>query len=110
MGENLRKCGGKKTFLKWLLIYEADGKLDYKEVLKAADTAAKEAGIAPYTADLLIYLLMTAHLKERYQEKGISEQIWLDSCMDLNWKLHECRKMYGIWGSFVSWWFDGFLR
>ena len=30
--------------------------------------------------------------------------------MDLNWKLHECRKMYGIWGSFVSWWFDGFFE
>ena len=103
-------AAAKETFLKWLLVYEADGKLDYKEVLKAADTAAKEAGIASYTADLLIYLLMTAHLKERYQEKGISEQIWLDSCMDLNWKLHECRKMYGIWGSFVSWWFDGFFE
>ena len=85
-------AAAKETFLKWLLVYEADGKLDYKEVLKAADTAAKEAGIASYTADLLIYLLMTAHLKERYQEKGISEQIWLDSCMDLNWKLHECRE------------------
>ena len=103
-------AAAKETFLKWLLVYEADGKLDYKEVLKAADTAAKEAGIASYTADLLIYLLMTAHLKERYQEKGISEQIWLDSCMDLNWKLYECRKMYGIWGSFVSWWFDGFFE
>ena len=103
-------AAAKETFLKWLLVYEADGKLDYKEVLKAADTAAKEAEIASYTADLLIYLLMTAHLKERYQEKGISEQIWLDSCMDLNWKLHECRKMYGIWGSFVSWWFDGFFE
>ena len=103
-------AAAKETFLKWSLVYEADGKLDYKEVLKAADTAAKEAGIASYTADLLIYLLMTAHLKERYQEKGISEQIWLDSCMDLNWKPHECRKMYGIWGSFVSWWFDGFFE
>ena len=103
-------AAAKETFLKWLLVYEADGKLDYKEVLKAADTAAKEAGIASYTADLLIYLLMTAHLKERYQEKKISEQIWLDSCMDLNWKLHECRKIYGIWGSFVSWWFDGFFE
>lgn len=100
----------KETFLKWLLVYEADGKMDYKEVLKAADAAAKEAGIAAYTADLLIYLLMTARLKERYQEKGIPEQIWLDSCMDLNWKLHECHKMYGIWGSFVSWWFDGFYE
>ena len=100
----------KETFLKWPLVYEADGEMNYKEVLKSADAAAKEAGIAAYTADLLIYLLMTAHLKERYQEKGISEQIWLDSCMDLNWKLHECRKMYGIWGSFVSWWFDGFFE
>ena len=39
-------AAAKETFLKWLLVYEADGKLDYKEVLKAADTAAKEAGIA----------------------------------------------------------------
>ena len=39
-------AAAKETFLKWLLVYEADGKLDYKEVLKAADTAAKEAEIA----------------------------------------------------------------
>ncbi len=98
-------AAAKETFLKWLLVYEADGKLDYKEVLKAADTAAKEAGIASYTADLLIYLLMTAHLKERYQEKKEfqSRSGWIP--VWLNWKLHECRKMYGIWGSFVSWWF-----
>ena len=103
-------AAAKETFLKWLLVYEADGEMNYKEVLKSADAAAKEAEVAAYTADLLIYLLMTAHLKERYKEKEISEQIWLDSCMDLNWKLHECRKMYGIWGSFVSWWFDGFFE
>ena len=83
---------------------------DFMEDMRECIRLAKAAGIASYTADLLIYLLMTAHLKERYQEKGISEQIWLDSCMDLNWKLYECRKMYGIWGSFVSWWFDGFFE
>ena len=62
-------AAAKETFLKWLLVYEADGKLDYKEVLKAADTAAKEAGIASHTADLLIYLLMTAHLKRAVSGK-----------------------------------------
>ena len=39
-------AAAKETFLKWLLVYEADGKLDYKEVLKAADTAAKQ-GLHP---------------------------------------------------------------
>ena len=82
--------------------------MDYKAALAAVDEAAAAAGVHKDTAEMLYFLGLTKHLKERYLEKSIDLQIWHDSCMDLHWKLLECREMDGIWGSFVSWWEPGF--
>lgn len=96
------------VFRKWIDAYEKDIHLDYMKALEEVDGAALTAGVHKYTAEMLFFLCLTKHLKELYIEKGIDLQIWHDSCMDLNWKLFECKKMYNIWGSFVAWWEPGF--
>ncbi|HJA32004.1 MAG TPA: DUF5596 domain-containing protein [Candidatus Eisenbergiella pullicola] len=96
-------------FEKWIAAYGEDIHIDYKAALLEADEAAKRAGIREYTAEMLLFLCFAEPLKKRYEEKGIDDSIWKDSCMDLRWKLMECHKMYGIWGSFVAWWFPGFF-
>lgn len=93
----------------WLDNYEKDIHLDYTAALKAVDSAAEAAGVHKYTAELLYFLCLTKHLKALYTERNIDLKIWHDSCMDLHWKLFECKKMYDIWGSFVAWWFPGFF-
>ena len=98
------------AFLSWIDKYDKDEKMDYAAALQAAENAGNAVGVHPYTTQLLLFLCMTAHLKELYIQRGISLDIWRDSCKDLQWKLLECRKMYGIWGSFVARWFPGFFE
>ena len=113
--EKQAKDGDVKTaeaaaaFLAWIDKYDREERMDYAAALKAAEDAGKAADVHPYTAQLLLFLCMTAHLKELYEKRGISQKIWRDSCKDLKWKLLECRRMYGIWGSFVAGWFPGFF-
>lgn len=97
------------AFEKWIGAYERDVHLDYGAALLEADEAAKKAGIHRYTAELLLFLCFAGPLKERYADRGIDLSIWRDSCRDLRWKLMECHRMYGIWGSFVAGWFPGFF-
>lgn len=107
-----------KIWEKWMSAYEnagyenavPDAPVDFKAALADIDTAAQKAGIHKYTAELLFFLCLTGHLKRLYEIRNIDLKIWHDSCMDLHWKLMECRKMYGIWGSFVAWWFPWFFE
>lgn len=64
-------------------------------------------GIHRYTIDMMFLLLCAETLWKKYQEEGISEQIFRDTLGDLRTKLFECQKMYGIWGTSVLWWFHG---
>lgn len=103
---------------KWLTDYEKAGygnertavPMDFRAALLDIDAAAQKAGIHKYTAELLFFLCLTRQLKRFYEERHIDLRIWHDSCMDLHWKLMECHKVYGIWGSFVAWWFPGFFE
>ena len=47
---------------------------------------------------------------EKYIEKGLPEEIFRNTILDLRYKLEECREVYGICGSFVGDWFPGFFR
>jgi len=90
--------------------YNKSIQLDYgNDVLVKAEKAGKNAGVHPYTAGLLIFMCFTKHLKELYDEKGISEKIYHDSMLDLRYKLEECKLVKNIIGSFVARWFPGFF-
>ena len=90
--------------------YDADEPADLRAGLREISEEAKEKGAEDYTAQLLLFVCLARRLKERYTEKGIDEKIWFDSVADLKWKLIECYKLYGIWGSFVAGWFIGFFN
>ena len=90
--------------------YNKSIQIDYgNDVLVKAEKAGKNAGVHPYPAGLLIFMCLTKHLKELYDEKGISERIYHDSMLDLRYKLEECKLVKNIIGSFVAWWFPGFF-
>ncbi len=94
---------------KWLAAYRQDIHMDYRAMLAEISEAAQSAGVHRYTAELLIFLCLTEQLRKLYGQRGIDLQIWHNSCMDMRWKLRECRENYGIWGSFVAHWFPGFF-
>jgi hypothetical protein len=90
--------------------YEKSIKIDYyNDVLVKAQNAGTNAGVHPYTSGLLIFMCLSKHLKELYDEKGISEEIYHNSMLDLRYKLEECKLVKNIIGSFVAWWFPGFF-
>ncbi len=90
--------------------YNKSIKIDYyNDVLVKAQNAGKDAGVHPYTSGLLIFACLSKHLKELYIEKGISEEIYHNSMLDLRYKLEECKLVKNIIGSFVAWWFPGFF-
>ena len=90
--------------------YNNSIKIDYyNDVLVKAENAGKNVGVHPYTSGLLIFMCLSKHLKELYDEKGISEEIYHNSMLDLRYKLEECKLVKNIIGSFVAWWFPGFF-
>lgn len=69
---------------------------------------AEEVGVHPYTADMVFALYCALTLRGIYREKGLPDERFLDTMEDLRFKLMECKKVYGIWGSFVAFWFRDF--
>lgn len=108
--EAIERNGQSELWLNWLEQYDRDINMDYCAALSEIDRSAQTAGVHPYTAELLFFLLLTRRLRRLYEERGISLSVCHASCMDLHWKLMECRRIYGIWGSFVAWWFPGFFQ
>lgn len=97
-------------FNKIIADYEKSIKIDYyNDVLVKAQNAGKNVGVHPYTSGLLIFACLSKHLKELYNQKGISEEIYHNSMLDLRYKLEECKLVKNIIGSFVAWWFPGFF-
>ena len=97
-------------FNKIIAEYEKSIKIDYyNDVLVKAQNACNNVGVHPYTSGLLIFMCLSKHLKKLYLEKGISEEIYHNSMLDLRYKLEECKLVKNIIGSFVAWWFPGFF-
>ena len=90
--------------------YERDIHSNYTELREAAKRAGEMVGVHAYSAELLLFICFSKHLRELYRLRGISDRIWFDSMSDLKWKLWECKAVKGIWGSFVAGWFPGFFN
>lgn len=97
-------------FFKLVDAYKNDPEFNFGEAIKAAGQASERAGVIHFTGYLLFALLISKALRERYAECGIDDAIFVRSMLDLKYKLYECYEAYGIWGSFVAWWFAGFFK
>lgn len=99
-----------REFDSLIKIYEENHLCNYDEILNRSKDLAPKAGVHEYESQLLIFMCLTKHLKKLYEKEGINEQIWLDSVLDLKYKLLECKAVKNIWGSFVAFWFPGFFQ
>ncbi len=62
--------------------YEADGPFDYDAALETTKSIAGAVGVSPYAVDLLLFIFLSAHLRERYRQRGVADEIWRDSMLD----------------------------
>ena len=63
-----------------------------------------------YTVDMLLLLYCATELRVIYAERGYSEELFCGVLTDLRCKLAECRKVHGVWGTFVFSWFFRFYN
>ena len=79
------------------------------EPKKTAELLAKESGLHRYTVDLIILLYAALRLRHLYATHGYSEELFRKTVpVDIRCKVAECRQVYGIIGTFVFDWYDGF--
>ena len=81
-----------------LFYYETDA--EYLEILQSI---SERSGVHRYSVDMVFYVMSALPLYHRYLRHGYSEEQYWENMMDLRCKLHECHDVYGIWGTFVSW-------
>lgn len=90
-------------------LYNNDQLTDHNVALTFMDKVAEITGVHRYTVHLLFYICLSSHTRELYAQKNIAYDVFNNSMSDLKWKLFECKRIYGIWGSFVAWWFNRFF-
>lgn len=99
-----------ELFHRYVLQYQQDRLDNYDLIFPVLEEVSKESGVHTYTVQLLFFICLSEHLRDIYQQKNIEYNIYYDSMCDLKWKLRECHDMYGVWGSFVAWWFREFFE
>ncbi len=105
----LENAEARALFEECVALYEENIDRNYNELAEKADRAGECAGVHTYAAEMLMFIMLSKHLRELYREKNISDKIWFDSMSDLKWKLWECKAVKGIWGSFVGVWYYRFF-
>ncbi|MBQ8759140.1 MAG: hypothetical protein IJZ20_05550 [Clostridia bacterium] len=73
------------------------------------DTVSQASGIHRYTVDMIYVLLCAKPLRYIYNSKGYGEEMFLETMVDTRYKLIECKKLHGIWGTFVISWYRNFF-
>lgn len=108
-----RIMGREDTRAVWneaLNMYERDINCDYDLIISLAQEVAQRLDMHRYTAELLIFICLSKHLRQLYTERGIDLAIFHNTMLDLKYKLDECKAVKGIIGSFVCFWFDRFYK
>ncbi|MBO4309405.1 MAG: DUF5596 domain-containing protein [Clostridia bacterium] len=93
-----------------LAAYAENRNVKFAVTEEAVKGLTEGLGFPEYTVWLLVWILMSEHLKELYVQNGIDPAIWHQSMLDLKCKAEECRNVKGIWGTFVASWFPNFYR
>lgn len=89
--------------------YSRNPDMDYTQYLHGLKVVCEEEGLPWETASLLFFICLTPRLGRYYEDRGLPAAVCRASLEDLKWKLWECYRVYGVWGSFVPDWFPGFF-
>ena len=106
----IKNAETKNIWEKSISIYDESIDCDYKEILMLADDVASKLYLHEYTVELLIFICLSKRTQKIYEERGIPDEIFYNSMLDLKYKTDECKIVKGIVGSFVAEWFVGFFN
>lgn len=86
-----------------------ENNLDIKLVTPFIEGIAENSGEHVYTVWLIFLMEASAPAKEAYLQQGVSEDIFWATFGDLKFKAIECYNNYGVWGTFVAFWYPIFF-
>lgn len=78
--------------------------IDMRAALAELAAYTPELGAHEYTVKILPHIALLEAAREKYRERGISEDIYDGSFADLLWKTRECEKRHGVCGSVAALW------
>ncbi len=81
--------------------------LFYENVL---NEVSKKLGISIYTINMVFLIMCAKPLRYMFYIKGYSDELYLNTMKDMIYKADECRKLYGVWGTFVLDWYRFFCK
>ena len=84
----------------------SEGRRLPKEFLEDLKAFADERGYDDTLLYGTVILYLYDRMHDRYVEKGIPEEIFVRTAMDLKWKVNESYTVYGKPGCFVAWWYQ----
>ncbi|MBE6592311.1 MAG: hypothetical protein E7646_09770 [Ruminococcaceae bacterium] len=87
-------------------------KRDPKEVAQEISDCADKIGIHQYTVELVMSLWAGEYLEKEYEKAGLSKQLFIDAMKDMTYKMRECVKYHGIFGTtaHTTGWFNGWFH
>lgn len=86
-----------------LWLYGTDRTFAYEEHVKEVAALQNKAQLHAYSLQYLYSVLLLVDSAVLWDRAGIPREIRHDSFEDFGYKLLECRKMYGIDGTFTDW-------
>lgn len=94
--------------------YKNEHELDYKELIKATLPYISETtALHQYKVNLAVLISLAPYSKYFYDRQNIDYSVWLESILDIKWKMLDCfdiNGFYGIRTSSLPWferWFFG---
>lgn len=102
--KKIEEKSAEKLFLAQKSIF-TPGDNEYLDIL---EKIAEENGTDRYVSDMVFLLRCVEPLHERYREAGYDDELFYDTVYDLKYKLYECKAVYGVWGTFVTFWYKEF--
>ncbi len=89
--------------------YFDDTLTDYAGAIRELEAVAQETGIHKYTIWMLFFIALTPHARQRYAARHLPNSIFYNSMSDLKYKLLECHKLHGVWGTMAADWYPRFF-
>lgn len=79
---------------------------DYEETDLRIEALARERGVSPYGIWMAVLVSTAEQARPHYRD----DRVFYDTFSDLRYKAIECYERYGVWGTFVAFWYPQFYR
>jgi len=89
--------------------YEHDPDAKFAYLKKLSNRIAETCRIAPYTACLLVLILLSESSKNVYAARNVSEEMWRENMRDLVYTCEQCHLVRGVYGTDCPEWYCRFF-